>query len=488
MWTAGYFTRFVDRWVPALYNLPRWLSGNGYPTLTNTLTVPPVSGFSLSSLVVAPTGTAVPLAWILTQYATPSTGNVLQGLFEPFAAEFEILKANLDSLWVTTSHMFDMSDAEWAWIVQHSTDIEQLEVKLSDGSWRSVTKAGGMNDLLHATDWSWLPGGYSALLYGLDLQETLTENRVDDWLFVGRPQLWRPEGALWIEHPVTRRWFPLHPSTVRSDGYINFWYDGNVRVRSHFTALASSLTSVQVRVNGQVETMATRVDLWNSLDEMGLLTGVSRLPGEMNTDYAEALLQYQWFASNTQQGMRNGLSAMLRTGVLGSFSPSVSSYTFPATGTGVTVRGLQQYQYVSETLPYEDGSTNLWRTRFAAPDRGQVYLNTLPVPYTMLSAASGILQLDTSVNNRTDKPRAKWQLRMWETTNTNIVLTSNYPSTANDIVLLVSRSVRVEDPSDFTKRKSFKKTSPIYKWQAWGEEENPDTLLLKPEAGLAKFV
>lgn len=472
-----------------MYRLPRWVNGNAYPHMMDGLEVPAAQSWvTASTQPDLPTNERLPLSWVLSSATTPASSSmVAQAVFEPLASEGQYAQANLLSLHKRMT-LADASDTERAWLVSHSEPVHKLEVQLEDDSWTEISVASGTMELLNGCTWTWLPIEYSALITGLGIQEQWSEKRVADehWHFVSNQGLWDPTFCTFVQHPSSLSWFPLHASQVRSDGFLNVWADqaSAVRLRTYCSTSASALTSVRVRVNDDIVTTATQVDMWNSVDELGLRIGVARREHENNATYLESLLQWSWFSSGTMTGVRDGLCSFLRAGHVSQLTALTSSYTLPSSGsTGYTVLGLPQYAYVQEVLAPDPDNTSVWRTKFAAPTLGQIHFRTRGVEHTVTDAQDGTLTLDSLVDNRYDTPVGNWRLKLWTDTASGFTLTNNVPQAGQVLTVFAAQHVRVAAASDATRRASFKRTSPTYRWAAYARAEATD----KETPGLAAF-
>jgi hypothetical protein len=455
---SGFYYKLLDAWTLPLYNLPRWFSVNGYPTLTDSIDLPPLTAFS--TLTPAPTAF---LQTALSTVADPASGSLLQKLFNVFTYEKEQLLVALTSCYLSRCFYWDASDPEFAWVVAHNEEVEVVQIQPASGSLVTLEKANSELDLFTNPQWSWFKFDDSIAIYGLDIQEQDTENRVGDWQFLSDDGKWNPASCVYFLHPNTKNWIPRHPTQVRSDGFLGFNYNGVTKVRTCFPGAADSLGEVEVYVN-EVSKTAQRASLWNSLDEKGLWINVSRRDSELNSEYAQVLLFANWFGGQSRRGTRNFLSAAFRGGTLLTVPATSTSFTVPASSTGYEVRNISQYSYVEESLDRNSDDTVNYRTIYDSPDMGSLFVRGIN---TEFSSASGVIIPDTYSDNYIDRPRMDWRLNYWTESGSTVTLSSNLPENIPDLVVYLPENVEVEDPSIAVLKKSFNRSSPIFRWRSF---------------------
>lgn len=462
MWGAYYY-KVTDFWTPAVAWVPRWYAANLYPTLFDQSSTPSTSGFTITRTWTAPVTGAIPSSWNLTSHTPTTTGSFLQGVFEALTYEKQRVFLGLTTNFLVCSKYLDPSEPSWSWCVDHFETVQYLEILVA-GVWTEVSRALGVNDMLVRGDRSWVGSGNRALVFGVDLQQQTTQQRVDNWQFVSSASTWSSGEVLYYEHPVSRTWIPLHPLSVRGDGLLHFTHSATGWVRSHYTPAVSALTTLRVRVNQTTEYDARRVDLWNSVDEKALISGLTRKEQEFNTPLVQAMLVTNWFGGQTLSGLRDALSGHLRLGQLATYNVATNStLVFPASSTGCTVRDFPQYTYVSEVLQPEPNNYWEWRTAYSVPDTGCILLNQRKIDHSSLTS-SGTLTLDTLVDNKTHHPVAYWRTAQYTTTASSLTFTSNTPTTIPDVTVYFASKVRVNIPSNFSARHSFLRKSPSLRW------------------------
>jgi len=464
----GYYFKLYDRWTPALHWSPRWLQANGYPTLFDSSVNPPVSG-TLSVLNPTPASAQyVPSSWQLAAFQLPAvSGSTLQAITEVFTGEIEYLKPALINLSLLLSRTYDVSEIEFVWVVNHDQPIQQLEIQLSSGQWVEISPALGMHDLLQAESWKWLGSDNSAVISGLDVFEYQTNSRVDSWQFVGvdLASSMATTSIQYFEHPSSRQWIPVHPLQIRqTDGFLGF-YSTQSRTRFRIPYLSAALSGLRVRVNGQVETTATPSQPWTSLDERGLWMNADRIWLETNQDFAERLFILSRVQGQTTRSLQSTLSAQLGTATRQTFSTAASSLVYDPTSTGYQVHNYGQYVYVTEVMVPDVTSTTIWKSRYQSPELGCMFLNGQKLDHSQVSASGSLWSVDKTANNKNDVLIARWRIQLWGATSSGLNLTQNFPGGVEELTVINSAKVQVlTNPSTTTSRRSFIRTSPVYRW------------------------
>lgn len=483
MWN-GYYANIQDSWTTPLLWAPRWFDANGYGTLTDYIT-PPDYRSSVVSAYVASSFLQ------LSSVAIPATSgvNILQRFFEVFVNEKEYLFPALTSTSFSRQFFFDISEPQFGWVLESQTPAIEIAVNTSSGS-AVITRANSDLDLFYSGQWRWKQENTCILIYGLDIQDLVDTKDSNNWHFVDGNNLTIPttsiisigadrfNSMLYMEHPVTKNWSPLHPGKLRVDAFTGFNYDGTIRFRSNSSREARILEEVLVYVDGK-SVLARRVQLFNSVDEKGLYFNLSRRYGETNEEFAETLIRAAWFRGQTYRKLRSSLSAALRVGELTTVSASASSFSIPASATGYQVRNIDPWIYTTEQLNNPvSGSTTLFRTIFASGDISCGYVRQLKTDFT---SSSGIITFDTYIDNTIDRPTIDWKIPFFTETGSTVLITENFPHEVPDLILFLPSKVDVIRPSTQILRKSFNKTSPCFKWRRFSVE-NQEII-----TGLANF-
>lgn len=450
---------------------PRWLEANGYQTLLDPLSSPPTSGSILTVNPQAAAADRLPTSWQLTASGTPSvTGSTLQALGECFTAEFEFLKPALISNYLTVTRTFDVSDIEYVWVVEYDRPIHKLEVLLSDSSWVEISPALGFHDLFQAHEWKWLGNGYSAMIVGLDVFETAVSGRVDSWQFLASDteDTGSQSSVHFYQHPTSKNWIPIHPTQLRTDGFTGFWSESTSRARFRIPAKAAVLRTLQVRLNNELQTTATLAQPWTSLDERGLWLNTQRIDRESNADFGERLFILSRVQGQTRRALQSTIGTHLSSTDRVTFTTSASTLSLGAEYSGrYQIHNYMQYVYVTETLTPDVDTTTRWKSRYASPELGCLFWNGQKVDHTLVSVSGSLVTVDKTVDNRNDVVVARWRLKLWDATTSAINLTQNFPLGVEELTVVKTQGVTVEpNPSDFVSRRSFKRTSPIYRWSS----------------------
>jgi len=456
MW-RGYFYKIVDDWTTPLENLPRWFASNSYLALSQSVSIPSFSSFSATGSYTTPT-TTLPSSWVLTSPAS-TTGNTFRRLFEVFVNEKESLNPILRSILKSRALYFDTSDPEYAWLVTFDKSVYKLEIELSNGNRISVTKASSIFDLFWSGEYRFVQDGSTVLIYGLDLIETDTEDRGSGWQYNKYSTF--NKYLTWFLHPNTHNFFPIHPDNIRSDGLLGYNSSTTTKIRSRLSAAGKALSSVIVYLNDQKST-ANRINLWNSVDEKALLTGLTRQPSETNSTLGTAVERCFWFGGQTKRKTRSYISSALRQGAIVTAPASSTIISFPASSTGYQVRNVSSYGIVAEYLMPNPDNTSFYKSSTGTRDFGAILLNNQFVSYTDHSTG---LELDFNItHNKLDRPIASWYLTYWTATATGMTLSDNYPENVPDLIIFCAKHVDLPIPSSSTLRKVYKKDPSNY-WQ-----------------------
>lgn len=433
-------------------------------------TVPPTSGSVLTLSPESASQASIPGSWQLTAYSTPViSGSLFQALGEVFTSEVEYLRPALANTFLTLSRTYDLSEVEYVWVVDHDRPVHKVEVKLSDGSWSTVLPALGQHDAFQTTGWKWLGSENSALLIGLDVFECPASGRVDSWQFlaVDPDNTGFQSSVVYYEHPWSKNWMPMHPTLYRvEDGFLGLWSARSSRTRLRIPSKARDLPTLQVRLNGDTTAIATLAQPWTSLDERGLWTAMERHERETNSTYGERLFMLSRVQGQTQRNLTGVLGAQLGTATRSTFTTSSSSLVLGASNAGrYQVHNYQQYVYVVEKMLPDVSSTTMWKSRYASPSLGCLYLNGTKVDHTLVSVSGSLVSVDKTVDNRLDVLEAHWRLQLWADTASGIVLTNNFPLNVEELTVVKAAQVQVDgSPSQASLRRSFLRTSPIYRW------------------------
>jgi hypothetical protein len=413
---------------------------------------------------------------VLTEVLPLPTTDLLQGITEVFSAEQEYLRPALIQCYLQATRTFDRSETEYSWLVEYNAPIEKLEIQLVDGSWLELQKARGEHELMMGGAPRWLGQDNSALIAGLDLVEMATERRVDNWQFT----YYSPELAgfqhttHFFLHPASSGWIPIHPLHVRDDGFLNFWYEGQTRVRARRPQNVRYLTRLQVRLNDDQQATATLVQPWTSLDEIGLWFDTPRLEYEPNLNYGQMLEDLGVYNGQTTTELAAYLSLATRSASSTLFTTSASTL-LASDYHDLLVQNYSQYAYVRERLTYDVDTASAWRTKYASPELGCVYVNGVKVDHTFLDPVAGLISVNQRTDNRNDLVEAHWRIKLWTDTGSGIILTNNFPLTVEQLRALFISRVRVDStPVNNVQRTAYKKNSPSFRWRSVVDEQQPE--------------
>ncbi len=462
----GYYHKILDAWVPSVAYLPRWFSANSYPTLTDPIQSPGLTTLTTGSLVTLATGSVLPTDWVLTSHTVYTSGSVIQRLLEVIAHEASIIDAVMQSVAYSQTLLFDEADTEFVWVVPApETVVEDVQVLNSADVKVTIPKAKDEIDLFWSADRRWIQSEGLIIIAGLDIQEQQSETRTGagDWQFISSASKWSSGAVVFWEHPQTRNFVPIHPASIRSDGFLGLNYSGTLKLRCRHTQAAQSLPQITVYVNNE-QRVAKRANAWNTVDEAGLREGLSRRVGESNVQLGRAIVFLNWYGRQTAEGLEAQLAACLRQGDEQTFTTD-STLTFPASATGYKVRGWESFSYTGEVLSYDVDTPSRYRTIYDDPELPSAFFKGLSTPVTNVSG--NVYTVDATVrDNKAVSPMVFWKLSYWTDTGSSLVFTSNMPDSDNVSQLRVffPQNVSVETPSNQLLRSSFKKVDPSLRW------------------------
>ena len=466
MWSGHYF-RFLGRWTPAIDAAPRWLAANGRPEVDDEIELPELrDAIVYASPTVAASGYVLPGTWDVSSGVPDTSGDLLEGIIHIQAEEAEVLHPSAEAMYRSTAWGYDMSEPQFGWVLPYSEEVHTVELLTEDG-WVELPKAESDLGLFWSGTRSYRNDSDTILIFGLDFLP-LTSEIHEGWQFLPSPCPWDIEGPVFVEHPTTKSWIPLHPSLIRPDGLLGYYYEETLRVKVRSNEAAAQLPMVFVRVNGQ-ELTAIRVNLSTSLDDKGMLVGIERRTGETLGSYDLAIRQALWFGrGQNPDAVRSYLSAALRTGTLSSIDQDSTNITLSPGQTGFSILGEEQTQFVVEVPVSRDVDTPVrYRTLLADPERGTAFLRGKYAAFEDME--DGTIRLQTEVRNHVDRPHLSWVVNYWTPNASGAVFTENFKLTAPTPVLYASK-VDVVEPSQNTLRLAMERSSPFLRWRS-----NPDS-------------
>ena len=460
----AYSYKTYDFWTPPLRKAPRWMSFNLYQDLadypeqangTHTL--------DTTSSIASPSSSYLPTDWIGSS-STPTSGSNFQKFFEIFTEGVEAIYRNQDTILKQGLKVFSLGEPVYLWKVEIEDRIDTVRQRLTDLSYRTILKANSEYDLFNGGDWNWWLYADTLYLAGFDLIESVTES-ISGWHYVQDQVKWDNSNSLFLEHPSSKVWINYSPEEVGSDGFIGLYAPSvsGCRVRSRHSAAASALDTVIVEINGK-EYTATRINVWNSLDNHGLLNGNERRDGENNSTYANSHLYLNWFSGQTRRSFLSYLSAALRTAQFTTLSSSASTFTLPASSTGFALRDLPERYYLRETLVADPAATNLYKTRFTDPQLGTGFLNNVRTAITNVSG--NVFTTGVDSNNRFDNLNVDWKFTIWTQTSSTVTLNSVVQKVVQEeLDVLYCFDVDLPITENSVLKKSFSRSYPLKKWR-----------------------
>ena len=461
MW-KGHYYQFIDRWTPPLHRAPRWMAGNAYTEIDDQHDAPAVGS---APTYVAPT---LPVGGVLQNWSLTNTGSIeevspLQSLVYLQQSESEVLHSTLKHLYYSRVGQGDLAEPDTSWVVQYLDTINKLEIQTSSG-WVEVTRATEDIGLFYSAQPSYRHDGNIALLHGLDFVQTLS-TVVSGWHYIPSPSAWNTYKAVFIQHPKTLFWIPLHYDQIRSDGFLGYYYADPLKIRFKVQAISDALSYVNIRINGTELSTASRVNLTTELDALGLNYGVSRLDGESLSTYSQVLKNMSWFSKKqTSSGLQNHISSALRFAGHDIITSSTTGVTNQSNTEAITVLDREPRVFVTEWPVFLDIDTKTkYRSIFSNTTSGQAYIEGRWVDYTQSTDTT--LRLNTEVRTQTTLPIMRWVMDMWTPTASGLTFTSNMLVT-QDTPILFAKKVRVIEPSAAVLRKILEQNSDLFRWKS----------------------
>lgn len=417
--------------------------------------------------------------------ASDDPGNILQIIFENCVFEMEKMRPTLTSLFLSRGNYFDTSDPEFAWTFEQTTPLDTLKAQLTDYTYVNITKADGDLDFFMSGDWRWAQNNNNIFIYGIGLQPQDSEDRdTDNWQFISSLELYTSGSILFMEHPYTRHWIPVHPTQVREDGLLDINFDHPIRLRTGLSTAWEDLDYCTVLADGVVK-YARRIPLWNSLDEKGLWSGLERRDNESNLQFAPFILWSNWFSTGqTKLDIQNYLSNYLRTSTLISVDREDSSFSVPSDAVSYTIMGEKQYRFFTEDPLNPDPDNSIYfRSKVASGELGCLYINGRETSYS-LPGSSKILP-ERFIDSNYDYGYIRWRETFWTESGSTVVFSPNFTTQGPELQILFAKKVRVDDPDDITLKRSFNRTSPTFRWRSLISFE--DLREINSVSGLAEF-
>lgn len=449
---SSYYYKLVGNLTTANFYCPRWIDFGQDQTLFDDVPVPALQS------VYSDTP-----SYLLTPFSsgTPNTTNNLNMLLEAFENEKQQLQNIIVSVSLDGLGYFDLSQPSYLWVCHYTDTASSLLVQSASG-WVNVEKATDLLDLFNAADWRWYQQGKTIVLFGFDLIEQLAQSDSYGWQYMKHIDYWDGYSTVFLEHPISKNWFPIPSSTIRSDGYLTYQSNTPIRIRSRNYNQASQHSNLLLRVNSTTALVtATRTDLWNGVDEKAQWLELTRRVGESNADLATWTLLASWFQGSDTNGLRSYISAALRTGTVVTVSSTASGVTLPSS-TGYKIKNVSQYVFPTEQLSPDPGTTDLFMSIYGDPLLGSIALGNNVVTY---SVSGGFIDVDTHAMNRVTIPIADWMLQYWIEEAGNLIFTNNMPLVP-DLTVYCTTDVDVVQPTSDTMVKSFQNTSPTFNWRS----------------------
>lgn len=396
--------------------------------------------------------------------------SLLQRFFDAFSMEKEALLIPLINTFLSRSTSYDVTEPEFAWIVETSDlkKVNSVQIYDYEGNLVDVTKANNIYDFFYSSNWRWISDNDFVLVYGLQIREQFTRPKYLDWQFIECTEHWTSGSTLWFEQPNTKNWIPVHGTKPRADGFVNFYYENNSRVRyiNNTVALSSGFSSIQCFVNGEPRTLR-RINLSNTVDAKAYLMGISRRADETNNSLSEIINSVYWFGGQNKKSVRANIASNLRSFNLRTVSRTSSSIDLTSGNTGACLRNVSPVRYITETEPIRFGNAIL--SKYADGVSVTAFVNGVQTNVTKVG--SGLLSFDSNLTAQ-DAIEVSWKLINWTQNSSSIVFTDNWKKLGEDLILHESFKVSVNEPSISTLKKAFAKSFPGFRWKTNLESPN----------------
>jgi hypothetical protein len=212
-------------------------------------------------------------------------------------------------------------------------------------------------------------------------------------------------------------------------------YTGQISISYPSLSMYSSISSGTVTINSGPAIPLTYMDFWTSLDEIGLIYDLPRIPEEDNVSYWNRLRSINPFIGNaTEDGLKQSIGRKLGLTGLGQWN-GVDTLTWGASSliTDVWVQNLPQEGYIFEEQMKQIGQTYYTSKRnidtiqilqagyvqistnptsgsgtFASPYTGNLYATYSYPNFTLTSSGAGIVFLTRTDNTPEDIYGVLW--------------------------------------------------------------------------------
>lgn len=465
-----YYPKLVTRWVPALYNLPRWFKVNQIPNLFDAVADAPTHTpiFGLPPIPITPD--TVPAQFVLPNTPTNQIAPSLQAYAEVLTNSLAFLQTDFDRA-LQAATLFDVSDTQFVWLVEHTELIDKLEILLDDGTYHTIKQASSLHNLFNWPDMLWYAKGTNALISGLGYREYQSVN-ISSWNFLSYALSDGPtytQNVNYVSHPDSKNWIPVHPTSIHGTR-LPYLSEQPLTYRSPYFFSASTIpVSFTVRINSTTISTAHRTPVWNSVDERGLLLNIKRLPNELNNTYGSRLLQVLLGGDQTLSGLLTIYSAALGTGTL-NYSNIIQNHPLPLRTSVSRLVGLEPDDRVISKA-FKTSDPYIWRLSITGHELLAIYVNDMYVDFTTINASAGLIKLnanyDATANVICFSQRKNYIL------DGGFLRFSDWVKLPYQDYVLASRDIKVQLADKKTLRKSYRKNSPIYRWQSNAKISSP---------------
>ena len=463
-WSLQYH-QILDAWTPTLEALPRWISANAYPSINEYIPFPNLYSLpSTGTLTLASSG-VIPTSWVLSEPNTDKTAtNNLQRVISSLVSEFQYMLPSLQATYVSRGLGVDTSEPDHAWYTSYSDSFTSVQVQSATG-YVPIELTKSDITLFNSPTWKIKQVDNEFLIYGVQLQQQQSINHGTGYQFLANNVTYDPSSVGYWKHPITGTWIPFLNGQIRSDGLLGIYYPNSVYVRSISKAAERSLDTINLKFDNSV-IAASRVKLWNTADESGLLFLLRRLNGETTDTFADKVYSTSWFVKDQRTvGMLSSIAIALGNYVVSTLTPGATGIT-DSNYSNFIVKDSLQLETILEVITYTGTGTLL--SNYNNVVRGTAFINDNPYQVTN---NNGVITLPGYNPRPSDRIVIYWMVNNWASNGNTLTMYPNTYSNSSNFYVLKTRKVDVENNNEDLRIKAFSKWPGLI-WQNNTENEN----------------
>lgn len=469
--------------------LPRWLRINSTPDLFDHVDIPPVGSLPPTdpySFPYSPIEGAIFTPWVLVD-STPSTGAVLPSLAELAIYETSLLEMVLHTEAEGGFTGIGAATPEFAWVVEapHGKSITDVRIAVGDTSMEgedyiAVPQAKSPVELFWSGSYRWMQDDNVILLYGLDLlpSSTVTRPGSGNWQFIPYHNHWDGISVVFVEHPESKRWIPVHPVRIREDYLIPFYTGTSLRIRTRRPDAPNNIGFVNVVMDG-LKGKARKVNIWCGADEVGLMMGATRRPGERGMDFVRRLWGgYRFGGGVSKEDIQTQLVSIFGAATVSQVDPDATSWTLAVPNANTVRFSDLPVKLIFNEVPQASGG--IAYSRAASGGLSEMWVDGKVLALEKAGPPFPEFAYRLPPFSRSSPSMLfRWVLRTWERAGNTIIFTANKPNIP--LYVLEGKDVAVLDPSINTMRRAFVERDPSLRWRSTGILDNVHM------TGLAEF-